>query len=397
MALSDVVLPQLTVIQNPSGSENALKLRAFLANFLTACQALVTAGSTDLDLIFVAATTLTIASGVVAVTQAAHKIDTESSGASDDLDSLTGAAAETVVFVRPASGARTVVLKHAIGANKIACLGARDISLAEATDMACLYYNGTQWVVLFANTLADGLLGAANTWAALQTYGAGIAVQGPISFKDASDATKVLSLVLSTIATSTTRTLTFPDANVNLGDIAGILAENTDVRLPVSTISFFAVSGVWVRARVAAGDYTITRGIGAASEVLAIECLLPRLRTSASKGFKVTGFKLQYSIATDVLSAMDITAAYTVAPPTGSAVAVATSLGTVTYDAAHDTAGERGAIGEHTMQGTFGTPVYFNGDGAFLEFLVTVTATATAVLKIKQLQFLGSETLVDNT
>lgn len=113
-------------------------------------------GGTQVDLIFKAATELTIATGAVAATQGAHTIDTEADAASDDLDSIAGGTAEEVIFLRANNAARTVVLKHAIGANLIACPGARDISLAEATDFAILYHNGTQWIVVGYNTLALG-------------------------------------------------------------------------------------------------------------------------------------------------------------------------------------------------------------------------------------------------
>lgn len=103
-----------------------------------------------------AAVELTIASGAVAKTasKSHFTIDTESDAASDDLDSITGGSSGDVLFVHPASAARTVVLKHAVGANKIACPDARDISLAEGTDWAILVNDGTQWVVLAFNTLA---------------------------------------------------------------------------------------------------------------------------------------------------------------------------------------------------------------------------------------------------
>jgi hypothetical protein len=102
------------------------------------------------------ATELTIASGAVTVTQGHHTVDTESDAASDDLDTVSGGSVGDVLFVRPASGARTVVLKHATGAGKIVCPGAQDISLAEATDWAVLAHDGTQWVVVAFATLASG-------------------------------------------------------------------------------------------------------------------------------------------------------------------------------------------------------------------------------------------------
>lgn len=112
----------------------------------------------------------TIASGAIAATGGYHTIDTEADAASDDLDSITGGAAGDMLLVRAENSARTVVLKHAVGANLIATLGARDISLAEATDWALLAYNGTQWTVIAHSTLADGILAAANTWTAAQTF-----------------------------------------------------------------------------------------------------------------------------------------------------------------------------------------------------------------------------------
>jgi len=132
------------------------------------------AGGTQADLIFDAATELTIATGAITATQGYHTIDTEADAASDDLDSIAGGTAGEVVVVRPADAARTVVLKHGVGANLIACLGGRDISLAEANDTAILVYNGTQWVA-FGSTLLDNVLGTANTWTAEQTFSAGAA------------------------------------------------------------------------------------------------------------------------------------------------------------------------------------------------------------------------------
>ena len=117
-------------------------------NWLALPMGVAVAGTPRADLIFDAATELTIASGAVVVTQAAHTIDTEADAASDALDTITGGAAEEVVFIRAANAARTVVITHAIGANKIACPHGLNVSLAEATDFAMLYHNGTQWMCI---------------------------------------------------------------------------------------------------------------------------------------------------------------------------------------------------------------------------------------------------------
>lgn len=105
------------------------------------------------DLVFAAATELTIASGVITTTQAAHTVDTQSDAASDDLDTINGMSAEELVFIRPASPARTVVIKH--GTGNIFCPGGQDISLAEATDWALLGSDGTNVIVIAKSTLAS--------------------------------------------------------------------------------------------------------------------------------------------------------------------------------------------------------------------------------------------------
>lgn len=101
-----------------------------------------------------AATELTIASGAVTATQTAHRIDTESDGASDDLDTINGGVAEMLLLVRPESGSRTVVLKHNTG--NIICPGAQDISLADAQDFALLVYANSKWTVVAWHTLVAG-------------------------------------------------------------------------------------------------------------------------------------------------------------------------------------------------------------------------------------------------
>lgn len=276
---------------------------------------------------------LTIATGAVAATRSYHTVDTEADAASDDLDSITGGATGEVLFVRAESAARTVVLKHAIGADKIACPGGRDISLAEATDWALLEHNGTQWTVVASSTLADA--------------------------------------------------------------ISALVTENADVVIPVSHADTVSVSGTWTRSRTAQGLYRIRRTAAAASEVLAIEIPIARLRNSAGKGLKVTGAKLQYQVSTEVADDVTVAGVYVVMPADASAVAAATSLGAVTYDAAHDTAGERGAIAQHTMTVTFGTPAYLTDGFITLEITVDDTTGGGAVFDLFLVELLASETLVE--
>jgi len=236
------------------------------------------AGGIQVDLIFKAATELTIASGAIAATQAAHTIDTESDAASDDLDSITGGTAEEIIFLRAANAARTVVLKHAIGANLIACPAGRDISLAESTDFAALYHNGTQWLVVGFSTLAKGGGGIGNALAStanalgaslvgiedsggiitattvegalaeIQTdlnaaelktalitnAGAGVVAKLALAEDTANGAHKSSIQPVASLAAD--RTITLPDADVALADVNTLMAERTAVATDVGML-----------------------------------------------------------------------------------------------------------------------------------------------------------------
>jgi len=96
---------------------------------------------------FVDATELTIASGVITVTQNYHKIDTESAASSDDLDTITAGtnvAAGHVLHLRVESAARTVVLKAGTGSPDNLDIGS-DVTLDEAYKTYSLVYDGTNW------------------------------------------------------------------------------------------------------------------------------------------------------------------------------------------------------------------------------------------------------------
>ncbi len=177
--------------------------------------------------------------------------------------------------------------------------------------------------------------------------------------------------------------------------VTAIVAENTDVAIPMDFIGAYnVVSGTWTATRPLAAAYRLRRTAAAAIEVVALRSF-PRQRTSASKGTKVTGFRLVYNVGTADVNDVTVSGAFTIAPATGNAIAAATSFGAVTYDAAHDTTAERKAVGAHTMVGTFATPVYLNSDALAVELLVTVDGTATGVFDIIGVELLCAETLVD--
>jgi hypothetical protein len=93
-----------------------------------------------------AALELTIASGAITKTYSHHTIDTEADAATDDLDSVNGGAEGEVMLIRPADGARKIVVKHNVG--NIWLPGAADISLDNANAYLMLVYSGAKWVAI---------------------------------------------------------------------------------------------------------------------------------------------------------------------------------------------------------------------------------------------------------
>jgi len=93
-----------------------------------------------------AAVELTISGGAVTKTCAHHKIDTEEDDASDDLDTISGGIEGEALFIRPANGSRTVVVKHNVG--NIWNPAGSDIEMDEADDYCLLIYSGSKWTVI---------------------------------------------------------------------------------------------------------------------------------------------------------------------------------------------------------------------------------------------------------
>jgi hypothetical protein len=91
-----------------------------------------------------AATTLTIASGVITVTQSQHRIDTQSAAASDDVDTINGFASGDLVFLRSVASARNVVFKH--GTGNLNCPGGVDLTLDLLTDCVLGFYDSNNAV-----------------------------------------------------------------------------------------------------------------------------------------------------------------------------------------------------------------------------------------------------------
>jgi hypothetical protein len=130
-----VVAIQTELGTNPAGSVADVKTR--LAISLAA----------DGDLALADVSTLTISSGVITVTGNRHVVDTQSSAASDDLDTINGGAAGMVVLLRIANDGRNVVLTQ-IG-NILTPTGGR-VTLDTTGQGAILWYDSGQskWICM---------------------------------------------------------------------------------------------------------------------------------------------------------------------------------------------------------------------------------------------------------
>jgi len=108
----------------------------------------------DGDLEFAAATELTIATGVITVTQNWHTVDGESD-ADDLLVTINGGAEGKVVFLRAENDARQITLDHLAG--NIHCVGGRDIVLDDDEDYAILIYDLglLKWLAIGMYTAAE--------------------------------------------------------------------------------------------------------------------------------------------------------------------------------------------------------------------------------------------------
>lgn len=91
-------------------------------------------------------TELTIASGVITVDRGYHSVDTQSDGASDDLDTINGGKDGMMLVLRAENSARTVVVKDGTGNIK----GPGDVTLDNQEDTCTLIYDDalSAWLVV---------------------------------------------------------------------------------------------------------------------------------------------------------------------------------------------------------------------------------------------------------
>ena len=71
-------------------------------------------------------------------------VDTESAGATDDLDSISGGTEGDIITIRPYDDGRTVVVKHAT--SNIYLRGGADITLDNDWKSVTLVYTGSRWI-----------------------------------------------------------------------------------------------------------------------------------------------------------------------------------------------------------------------------------------------------------
>jgi len=124
-----------------------------LAEVITALNLVTGAGGTQADLILDVAEVAEVVSGVAALTQGVHQLGGEGNNP-DTVTSFTGLTEGELFLVSPELAADPITLQHGEGANLIACPFSQDIVLAELTDWALGYCNGTQSVILAFSTKA---------------------------------------------------------------------------------------------------------------------------------------------------------------------------------------------------------------------------------------------------
>lgn len=190
--------------------------------------------------------------------------------------------------------------------------------------------------------------------------------------------------------------------DVEAARITALGAEDTDIQIPLDIFGGIADAGTWTKAMSSTGAATITRTAAAATEGFWVP-VTEAIRTATDRGLKITGIRACYTVGT--ADATDVrTELYSLLTPAdNAAIAAATLLDgaaaqDANYDAAHNTAAERGddtaAPEKHTSNLTLGTPVYaVTGTVYYVKFVVVDPGTSVVVLRT--LTLLCSRRLID--
>jgi len=162
------------------------------------------------------------------------------------------------------------------------------------------------------------------------------------------------------------------DAGANAGFVSSL--EKTDAGLWIPGPSFAAsANGVWTTVRLAANNLVLSKDGGDDTDTLTSPSLRPLIRSTASKGFKITSIDVVYSILTADLDAhsavlSDVTYADNVA------VAVTSHGGSLAGTLAIATDAD-----PYVTTLTPGTPAYDNGALTDLRLEITVDAATTSL------------------
>lgn len=213
---------------------------------------------------------------------------------------------------------------------------------------------------------------------------------------------------VTTAALTGDRTFTLPDVDVVvataiLAPIAALGAANTDVSIEVDFCNGVAQAGTWTPTVSATGIKSLTRTAAAAAQSYWITVPL-RKRGGALKGFAPKGLVANYSVNAALLDDVRfevwvVTLGADGAGPTG--VVLFGDLD-AQYDAAHNTAAERGdntgAPELHRAEITFAAGTYIGAEEQLMiRVLVDGDAGPAGVFVLNALQLIGEETLVDLT
>ena len=97
------------------------------------------------------ATALTIATGTVTLTNnsSSYVLDTEGSASTDDLDTISAGQDGQIILLNIANNSRDITIRSGVG-NIVNPTGL-NITLGNTNDVACLRYNGTNWIVQYFN------------------------------------------------------------------------------------------------------------------------------------------------------------------------------------------------------------------------------------------------------
>lgn len=165
-----------------------------------------------------------------------------------------------------------------------------------------------------------------------------------------------------------------------LRQISSVASVEEPVQIPVEPHNNWeGISGTWTEVyNDTTHLYRVDRTAAAATHLVVLDIPAQALRNLADSGFKPTGFELIYQVAAEVANEVDVAVFKTSSPANGVAKAATTMSTGQTYDAAHDTAAERGAIGSHTMVVTLDpalAAVDFLNDGETVHVELTVNDT----------------------